>query len=1524
MNYTSGSSQYRGSDGNYWSSTQGSNTYGYYLYLSNSGYSYVDNWWKTDGFAIRCVKDTCTSTPNAPASGTHVPSPNQVIWNWNTVSGATGYKWNTINDYGTATDMSTATTKTETGLNPGTAYSRYVWAYNTCFASAATTLTQSTSAWSCGSSFTINHVENTVAPVAKTVYYGTVINIPGEPSKCWITRNLGADRQGTAVNDATEPSAGWYWQFNRKQGYKHDGTTRTPNTTWINPITENIDWQTANDPCVLELGSGWRIPTKTEWTNVDASGNWTTWDGPWNSGLKIHMAGYLINTSGSLTVRGVDNYQWAGTGSSLIYGWGLDIGSADCYINDHLRAHAFSVRCIKDTCTSTPNAPASGTHVPSPNQVIWNWNTIPGAAGYKWSTTNDYATATNMGTATTKTETGLNPGTVFTRYVWSYNTCFASAATTLTHSTSAWSCGSSFIANHAAGAIAPVTKTVTYGTVISIPGEPSKCWITSNLGADHQATAVSDATEASAGWYWQFNRKQGYKHDGSTRTPNTTWITSINENLEWQTANDPCALELGTGWRIPTSTEWTNVDASGNWTNWNGPWGSGLKLHAAGLVSGIDGSLWDRGSIGYNWSSTQDNATNGWLMRFSSGVSYMSNDDKAYTFSMRCIKDTCSSSPNAPTSGTHSPSQTQIVWNWNTVTGATGFKWNTTNDYATATNMGTATTKTETGLNPGTAYTRYVWAYNTCFFSAAATLTQSTSAWNCGSSLITNHIAGTVAPVTKTVAYGTVINIPGEPSKCWITSNLGADRQATAVNDATEASAGWYWQFNRKQGYKHDGTTRTPNTTWITTISENLDWQTADDPCTLELGTGWRIPTATEWANVDASGNWTNWNGPWNSGLKMHAAGHLRASDGSLFNRGTSGHYRSSMQLNTTNGQYLYFYSSGSVVGYDLKEYGFSLRCIKDTCSSTPNAPASGTHVPSPNQVIWNWNPVSGAIGYKWNTTNDYATATNMGTATTKTETGLNPGTAYTRYVWAYNTCFASAAATLTQSTSAWSCGASFLKNHSAGTVSPVTKTVAYGTVINIPGEPSKCWITSNLGADHQATAVSDATEASAGWYWQFNRKQGYKHDGTTRTPNTSWITSINENLDWQTSNDPCTLELGTGWRIPTSTEWTNVDASGNWTNWNGPWTSGLKMHGAGFLGSSNGSLTNRGSYGDYGSSTQNNSTTGWDFNFDSGNSFMSNSLKVNGFPLRCINDACSSGPNAPTSGTHSPSQTQIVWNWNTVTGATGFKWNTTNDYGTAADMGTAATKTETGLSCNTSYSRYVWAYNPCGYSPVVSMTQLTSDCNWVCGQSITDARDNQVYSTVLIDSQCWMKQNLNVGARINTAQESINNSITEKYCNNDNESNCAVYGGLYQWGEMVQYLNGASNSTSWDPVPAGNVQGICPAGWHLPTDEAWTTLTTYLGGTAVAGGKIKEAGYVHWVAPNTGATNSSGFTALGGGNRDYGGYYYSTTQTGVFWSATNYSGDHAWYYSLAYYLERIDRLHTSKYDAFSVRCIKD
>ena len=213
----------------------------------------------------------------------------------------------------------------------------------------------------------------------------------------------------------------------------------------------------------------------------------------------------------------------------------------------------------------------------------------------------------------------------------------------------------------------------------------------------------------------------------------------------------------------------------------------------------------------------------------------------------------------------------------------------------------------------------------------------------------------------------------------------------------------------------------------------------------------------------------------------------------------------------------------------------------------------------------------------------------------------------------------------------------------------------------------------------------------------------------------------------------------------------------------------------------------------------------------------------------------------------------------------------------------------------------------------------------FVCGTQLVDTRDGKSYSTTLIGTQCWFTQNLNVGARINGTVEQSNNSIIEKYCYLDLESNCNNYGGLYQWAETVQYLNGTSNTTSWNPVPSGNVTGLCPPGWHVPSDAEVTTLTTLLGGETVAGGKMKEVGIVHWQAPNTGATNSSGFTGLPAGYRAYTSPFSNIGLYGYFWSSVQYSsGNQAWDRGLLNTTAQAALYYHLKADGLSVRCLKD
>ncbi len=264
--------------------------------------------------------------------------------------------------------------------------------------------------------------------------------------------------------------------------------------------------------------------------------------------------------------------------------------------------------------------------------------------GVCWSkirkpTIDDSLTTDGIGTGVFKSElTGLTSGTPYYIRAYATNSIGTAYGNELCF-TPLIPCGSSFSIHHLiSGGVAPVDKITSYSTINNIPGETSKCWIISNLGADHQATAVSDSTEASAGWYWQFNHKQGYKNDGVKVTPSWT-ITEINENSEWIAANDPCALELGTGWRIPTYTEWSNVVASGNWTNWNGPWSSSLKIHASGFLNVNNGSLSSRGADGDYWCSIQYGSTNGWRFGFYNGNGDVNHNSKVCGFTLRCLRD---------------------------------------------------------------------------------------------------------------------------------------------------------------------------------------------------------------------------------------------------------------------------------------------------------------------------------------------------------------------------------------------------------------------------------------------------------------------------------------------------------------------------------------------------------------------------------------------------------------------------------------------------------------------------------------------------------------------------------------------------------------------------------------------------------------------------------------------------------------------------------------------------------------------
>src|SRR4030042_1966610 len=196
------------------------------------------------------------------------------------------------------------------------------------------------------------------------------------------------------------------------------------------------------------------------------------------------------------------------------------------------------------------------------------------------------------------------------------------------------------------------------------------------------------------------------------------------------------------------------------------------------------------------------------------------------------------------------------------------------------------------------------------------------------------------------------------------------------------------------------------------------------------------------------------------------------------------------------------------------------------------------------------------------------------------------------------------------------------------------------------------------------------------------------------------------------------------------------------------------------------------------------------------------------------------------------------------------------------------------------------------------------------------------------------MAENLNVGTRIGCYKcdyDQKNNKTIEKYCIEELNWTCDGGGGLYEWGEMMQY-------NPPDDKTIGTTQGICPIGWHIPTSKEWITLIDYLGGPEVAGGKLKDTTIVSiskggWRAPNP-SSNESGFTGIGGGKWDRinwagTGYYYTKDYPlyGYWWSSTENSLNpgFAYFYGLNYLNTSIS--NNDFYDketGLSVRCVKD
>ena len=189
---------------------------------------------------------------------------------------------------------------------------------------------------------------------------------------------------------------------------------------------------------------------------------------------------------------------------------------------------------------------------------------------------------------------------------------------------------------------------------------------------------------------------------------------------------------------------------------------------------------------------------------------------------------------------------------------------------------------------------------------------------------------------------------------------------------------------------------------------------------------------------------------------------------------------------------------------------------------------------------------------------------------------------------------------------------------------------------------------------------------------------------------------------------------------------------------------------------------------------------------------------------------------------------------------------------------------------------------------------------------------DGNTYKTVIIGNQEWVSENLNVshyrnGDLIPQVQEADkwSNLTTGAWCFYENETtNGKTYGKLYNW------------------YAVNDSRGLAPAGWHIPTDAEWQELVEFLGGDAIAGGKLKAT--TSWKSPNEGATNESGFSAFPGGTRSTNGNFGTIGKYGNFWSSSEFNFKFAWDRYLGYYNSGVYRYYYYKENGLSCRCVRD
>jgi len=209
---------------------------------------------------------------------------------------------------------------------------------------------------------------------------------------------------------------------------------------------------------------------------------------------------------------------------------------------------------------------------------------------------------------------------------------------------------------------------------------------------------------------------------------------------------------------------------------------------------------------------------------------------------------------------------------------------------------------------------------------------------------------------------------------------------------------------------------------------------------------------------------------------------------------------------------------------------------------------------------------------------------------------------------------------------------------------------------------------------------------------------------------------------------------------------------------------------------------------------------------------------------------------------------------------------------------------------------------------PKSSSGMKSSSSSEVRYGTLKDSRDGKTYKTVTIGSQTWMAENLNF-------------ETDSSFCYNNEGSNCTKYGRLYRWAAAVGKSESECGYGYTCSLPSGNIQGVCPSGWHLPSQTEWKALLTAVGDSSTAGRVLKSTS--GWNGNGTG-TDAFGFSAFPAGERENGGKFDYEGYFALFWSSTEDDSNNAYYMRLLFHFNTASLNNNNKYYGFSVRCVKD